>query len=43
MRLEPVLITENGRIFEIWKVLETVCENPGGMPTPPPLADAHDQ
>ena len=41
--MEPVLTTKNGRIFEIWELLERVCENPGGaMATPlPPLADAH--
>ena len=43
-RIEPVLTTKNGRIFEIWEVLERVRENPGeghGPPLPPPLADAH--
>ena len=42
--MEPVLTTKNGRIFEIWELLERVCENPGGGHGPPlpPLADAHD-
>ena len=41
--MEPVLTTKNGRIFEIWELLERVCENPGGGHGPPlpPLADAH--
>ena len=44
IRMEPVLTTKNGRIFEIWELLERVCENPGGGHGPPlpPLADAHD-
>ena len=43
IRMEPVLTTKNGRIFEIWELLERVCENPGGGHGPPlpPLADAH--
>ena len=43
--MEPVLTTKNGRIFEIWELLERVCENPGGGHGPPlpPLADAHDR
>ena len=42
--MEPVLTTKNGRIFEIWELLERVCENPGGAMAPPaPLADAHAQ
>ena len=42
IRMEPVLTTKNGRIFEIWELLERVCENPGGAMAPlPPLADAH--
>ena len=36
IRMEPVLTTKNGRIFEIWELLERVCENPGGGPWPPP-------
>ena len=41
--MEPVLTTKNGRIFEIWELLERVCENPGGGHGPPLplLADAH--
>ena len=44
IRIEPVLTTKNGRIFEIWELLERVRENPGGghgSPLPP-LADAHE-
>ena len=44
MLIEPVLTTKNGRIFEIWKVFERVCENPGGawpFPASPPHSDAH--
>ena len=33
--MEPVLTTKNGRIFEIWELLERVCENPGGAMAPP--------
>ena len=36
IRMEPVLTTKNGRIFEIWELLERVCENPGGGHGPPP-------
>ena len=35
IRMEPVLTTKNGRIFEIWELLERVCENPGGGHGPP--------
>ena len=34
IRIEPVLTTTNGKFIEIWKVLERVCENPGGVPLP---------
>ena len=37
IRMEPVLTTKNGRIFEIWELLERV----GHGPPLPPLADAH--
>ena len=30
IKIEPVLTTKNGRIFEIWEINERVCENPGG-------------
>ena len=35
IRMEPVLTTKNGRIFEIWELFERVCENPGGAMAPP--------
>ena len=39
IRVEPVLITKSGRIFEMWEVKERGSKNPGrghGFPTPPP-------
>ena len=38
-QIDSVLTTKHEIIFEIWEVLERVCENPGG--TMAPLADAH--
>ena len=35
IRVEPVLTTKNKIVFEIWEVLERVCENPGGTMAPP--------
>ena len=42
IRIEPALTTKNGKIFEIWEVLEKVCENPGwALALPAPLTDVH--
>ena len=34
IKIEAVLTTKNGRVFEIWEVRMKVCENPGGAMTP---------
>ena len=44
IRIEPVLTSKNEGIFELWEVLERVCENPEGtmaLPCPLPPLPTH--